>query len=39
MTWPELVQLGASKMEGQFLASEPMTSFTKENLLKQSMIF
>jgi hypothetical protein len=34
MTWPELVELGAPKMEGQFLASGPMSNFTKNILLK-----
>jgi hypothetical protein len=29
LTWPELVELGAPKMEGQFLASRPMSNFNK----------
>jgi hypothetical protein len=34
LTWSELVELGAPKMEGQFLASGPMShlgEFTREN--------
>jgi hypothetical protein len=30
MTRPELVELAAPKMEGQFLASRPMSYFTKK---------
>jgi hypothetical protein len=33
MTKPELVELGATKMEGQFLAYKPMSYFIKKNLL------
>jgi hypothetical protein len=35
MTWPELVELGAPKMEGQFLASGPMSCFTKTTFLNK----
>jgi hypothetical protein len=34
ITWPELVELGAPKMEGQFLALGLMSHFTKKDLLK-----
>jgi hypothetical protein len=34
VTQHELVELGAPKMEGQFLALGPMSYFTKKNLLK-----
>ena len=33
LTWPELVELGAPKMEGQFLASGPMSNFNKKTFL------
>jgi hypothetical protein len=29
LTWPELVELGAFKMKGQFFASRPMSDFNK----------
>jgi hypothetical protein len=35
MTRPELVELGAPKMEGQFLALRPMSYFTKNAFLNK----
>jgi hypothetical protein len=35
MTRPELVELGAPKMEGQFLASGPMSYFTIKTFLNK----
>ena len=35
MTQPELVELGAPKMEVQFLASGPMSNFTEKTLLNK----
>jgi hypothetical protein len=32
MTWPQLVELGAPKMKGQFLASEANVSFQQKKL-------
>jgi hypothetical protein len=32
MTWPKLVELGAPKMEAQFLALGPMSYFIKKTL-------
>ena len=33
MTWPTLVELGAPKMEGQFMASRPMSHFNLKKKL------
>jgi hypothetical protein len=33
LTWPKFIELGAPKMEAQFLASGPMSGFKKKILL------
>jgi hypothetical protein len=39
MTRPELLELGAPKMKGQFLASEPMSCFTKKTFFLFLFLF
>jgi hypothetical protein len=39
LTWLELVELGAPKMEGQFLAYEPMSHFKKNELFTKIWLF
>jgi hypothetical protein len=39
MTRPELVELGAPKMKGQFVASGPMSYFTKKTFLNEVTFF